>query len=169
MNKHTVYQVKDTKFYCKVCGKEIVTKDSYCIECGQKSQRKADRPEPLELAKLIKENGFCATGRIYGVSDNTIKKWCKTYNMPHLRDEITSWYNDAMGIIDIPVEKEEKVKIIQEKKVSQLDPETNQVLNTFPSENSAARYLGKKKGNHIGEACRGILDIVYGFRWRYVE
>ena len=168
-NNKVSYKVKDTRFYCKVCGEEVVTKDSYCVECGQKSQRKADRPEPIELARLIKEKGFCEVGRMYNVSDNTIKKWCKSYNIPHLRQEVISWYNDQMGIVEIPVKIEEKIKIIQEKKVKQIDPNTNEVLNIFPSENSAARFLGKKKGSHIGESCRGILDIVYGFRWRYAE
>ena len=166
-NNKQPYKIKDTVFYCKSCGKEVVTKDSYCIECGQKSQRRADRPNQIELAKLIKENGFCQTGRMYNVSDNTIKKWCKAYNIPHLRDELISWYNNKMGIIDVSIIKEEKIKIIQEKKVKQIDPNTNQVINIFPSENDAARFLGKKKGNHIGEACRGVHKIVYGFAWEY--
>lgn len=160
------YQVKEIEYYCKACGKRIVTKDSYCVECGQKSQRKADRPEPLELAKLVKENGFMATGRIFGVDGNSIKKWCKTYGIPKLKDELIAWYNNQLGIEDIILEPKEK--IIQEKKVKQIDLNTNQVLNIFPSENDAARYLGKKKGNHIGEVCKGIHESAYGFNWEYV-
>ena len=160
-------ETKETEYYCKECKKKVATKDSYCIECGQKSQRKANRPEPLELARLVKENGFMATGRIFNVDGNSIKKWCEMYEIPRLKNELISWYNDQLGIVDPP--KEEKIKVIQEKQVKQIDPDTNQTLNIFPSENAAARYLGKKKGNHIGEACRGALDIVYGFRWKYVE
>lgn len=160
-------ETKETEYYCKECGKKIVTKDSYCIECGQKSQRKTDRPEPLELAQLVKENGFMATGRMFGVDGNSIKKWCEIYGMPRLKDELIDWYNNQLGIINTFVIKEEKTQVVQEKQVKQIDPNTNQVLNIFPSENDAARFLGKKKGNHIGEACRGIHNIVYGFKWEY--
>jgi len=41
--------------------------------------RKVERP-PLEiLEKEVLENGYCATGRKYGVSDNCIRKWIKLY------------------------------------------------------------------------------------------
>lgn len=158
---------KEIDYYCKECGKKVVTKDSCCIECGQKSQRKVDRPEPLELARLVKENGFMATGRMFGVDGNSIKKWCEIYGIPRLKDELIDWYNNQLGIINTFITKEEKTKIVQEKQVKQIDPNTNQVLNIFSSENDAARFLGKKKGNHIGEACRGVLHIVYGFKWEY--
>jgi hypothetical protein len=41
--------------------------------------RKATRPEKEVLMKQINELGFCATGRIYNVSDNAIRKWVKSY------------------------------------------------------------------------------------------
>ena len=166
MNENGI--IKETEYYCKACGKKIVTKDSYCVECGQKSQRKVDRPKPLELAKLIKDNGFMATGRMFGVDGNSVKKWCKIYNIPYLKDELIAWYNNQMGVVDISTVKEEKAKVIQEKQVKQIDPKTNQVLNIFPSENSAARFLGKNKGNHISEVCKGIHELAYGFKWEYV-
>ena len=34
------------------------------------------------LIKLIKEKGFLQTGKVYNVSDNAIRKWCKYYNLP---------------------------------------------------------------------------------------
>lgn len=132
-------ETKETEYYCKECGKEVVTKDSYCIECGQKSQRKADRPEPLELAKLVKENGFMATGRMFNVDGNSIKKWCKAYGIPRLKNELINWYNNQLGIVDPP--KKEKIKIVQEKQVKQIDPDTDQVLNVFPSEKRGSEML----------------------------
>ena len=41
--------------------------------------------------KEIVENGFSATGRKYGVSDNAIRKWCKSYNIPTKKNEIKEW------------------------------------------------------------------------------
>ena len=161
-----LYEYKPDAYYCTICGKEIATNSRYCVLCSQIIQRRVGRPEAIELAKMIKENGFSAVGRKFGVTDNTIKKWCEIYGMPRLKGELISWYNNKLGIVGQP--KVEKVKIIQEKQVKQIDLNTNQVLNIFPSENSAARFLGKKKGNHIGEVCRGIHEQAYGFRWEYV-
>jgi hypothetical protein len=44
-----------------------------------KAQRRVERP-PLEQLQLeIEELGYLGTGRKYGVSDNAIRKWVKTY------------------------------------------------------------------------------------------
>jgi len=42
-------------------------------------RRTVERPNKDQLLKEIKENGYCATGRKYGVSDNSIRKWLKQY------------------------------------------------------------------------------------------
>ncbi|MDG1949845.1 MAG: HNH endonuclease [bacterium] len=44
-----------------------------------KKKRKSKRPLYDELKREIKENGYSATGRRYGVSDNAIRKWVKFY------------------------------------------------------------------------------------------
>ncbi len=41
------------------------------------AKRKVDRPEIEVLTKQIRELGFVGTGKIYGVSDNAIRKWVK--------------------------------------------------------------------------------------------
>jgi very-short-patch-repair endonuclease/transposase-like protein len=43
------------------------------------NQRKMERPSKKILENQIKEYGFSKTGRIYGVSDNAIRKWVKFY------------------------------------------------------------------------------------------
>ena len=65
------------KYFCESCGKDIAYGSKLCNECYYQSIRKIKRPEPLELAKMIKEIGFTKTGKCFGVSGNTIKKWCK--------------------------------------------------------------------------------------------
>lgn len=49
------------------------------------NQRKVDRPKYSQLLEDIKSLGFTKTGKKYGVSDNTIRKWVKFYekNMSH--------------------------------------------------------------------------------------
>lgn len=45
-----------------------------------KNQRRVERPSLEELKILISENGYTGTGKIFGVSDNAIRKWLKSYN-----------------------------------------------------------------------------------------
>jgi transposase-like protein len=43
------------------------------------SRRKVKRPSYEKLKNDLKSKGYTATGRKYSVSDNTIRKWLKTY------------------------------------------------------------------------------------------
>jgi len=45
-----------------------------------KNQRRVERPSLEELKILISENGYTKTGKIFGVSDNAIRKWLKSYD-----------------------------------------------------------------------------------------
>ncbi len=45
---------------------------------GKPRQRKAVRPDRVTLEAQIEEHGYCGTGRLYGVSDNAIRKWLKS-------------------------------------------------------------------------------------------
>jgi hypothetical protein len=38
-------------------------------------RRKVERPSKKELLAEVEKNGYSATGRKYGVSDNAIRKW----------------------------------------------------------------------------------------------
>lgn len=74
--------------YCKKCGKPLKwRKAQLCKKCANIENhilmRKVERPLKEELEKLIFEKPFKEIGRIYDVSDNTIRKWCKTYGLPY--------------------------------------------------------------------------------------
>ena len=58
-----------------------------------------DVPEPLELALMIKNSSFSAVGRQFGVSDNAVKRWCKNYDIPYLKNELIDWYNNQNNIV----------------------------------------------------------------------
>ena len=82
-------QKKEIKhYYCPDCGKEIPTKGARCLECYHKSLQKVERPEREELLQLIQTRSFCEIGRMYGVSDNAIRKWCKAEGLPTTKEEI---------------------------------------------------------------------------------
>ena len=68
--------------YCIDCGVKILNTSTRCINCKSKKERKAERPCKEVLFNEIKASSFSAVGRKYGVSDNTIRKWCKAYGLP---------------------------------------------------------------------------------------
>lgn len=50
-------------------------------------KRKIQWPTRDELKQLIRSMTFLAIGKQYGVTDNAVRKWCKTMNLPlHKRD-----------------------------------------------------------------------------------
>lgn len=107
---HSENQIKAAEFYgkstkprCKSCGKKITpdSKTGYCRKCKKENGfvdkykyipkmhlRKVDRPKKEELAKMIISMSFLEISRQYGVSDNAIRKWCKTYNLPFRKKDI---------------------------------------------------------------------------------
>lgn len=56
---------------------------AYCGDaCRSFADRKVDRPSVDALATLIREvNNWSALGRMFGVSDNAVRKWAKTYGL----------------------------------------------------------------------------------------
>lgn len=77
---------------CPVCELSFALRkagDRYCSQvCFKKSQRKVVRPSKEELSVLIRENSFLALGAQFGVSDNTIRKWCKAYGLPYKKKDL---------------------------------------------------------------------------------
>lgn len=70
---------------CQNCGKEISQQATLCVECYRIKSRKVPRPELKDLQDyliLIKGN-FSQAANHFGVSDNTVRKWCKNYNIPY--------------------------------------------------------------------------------------
>jgi hypothetical protein len=67
---------KKNENFCK-CGKLIKTESKMCVECYAKSLQRVKRPDINTLKIEIKELGYSATGKKYGVSDNAIRKWIK--------------------------------------------------------------------------------------------
>lgn len=51
-------------------------------------QRKCERPSKEELEKLIYEKPFLQIGKMYTVSDNAVRKWCKQYGLKYKRKDI---------------------------------------------------------------------------------
>lgn len=58
------------------------------------NQRTVERPNRNELKKLIRTKSFLEIGRMYGVSDNSIRKWCDFENLPRKKNEIKSYSDE---------------------------------------------------------------------------
>lgn len=71
------------EFFCKECSKKITAfaKTGLCKNCCNKlmprNMKVKNRPPKDILLNEIKETGYCAVGRKYGVSDNAVRKWLK--------------------------------------------------------------------------------------------
>lgn len=77
------------QFHCIDCGKSVSYGALRCIECNSIKNRKIEeRPSRETLKDLIRTQAFTVIGDQYGVSDNTVRKWCKLYNLPSLKKEI---------------------------------------------------------------------------------
>lgn len=80
-----------TLYYCKDCGKLISeSKAQRCPECAAKERRICERPSREELKILIKTVPFVKIGEKFGVTDNAIRKWCKSMNLPSTKQQINS-------------------------------------------------------------------------------
>ncbi len=89
------YKVGDShKHICPMCGGFMDIQAIMCLECRNKERAK-NIPAKEELYKLLRDNSMCAIGKIYGVSDNAVRKWCRKYGLPFTRKDI----KDEFGIM----------------------------------------------------------------------
>jgi hypothetical protein len=49
-------------------------------------RRKVERPPLEEIIKLVEEKGYSETGRMFGVSDNAVRKWIKFGKQYEIKD-----------------------------------------------------------------------------------
>lgn len=74
---------------CAVCGVNIPSNQKYCSpECNAIGKRQADRPDLDQLGKDITSMTMLKVGEKYGVSDNAIRKWCRSLGLPCKLQEI---------------------------------------------------------------------------------
>ena len=73
---------------CKDCGCEICKGSIYCVTClnnyrknNVKNRKVKNRPSKEELVRLLQDNSWVKIGKMYNVSDNSIRKWAKLYQI----------------------------------------------------------------------------------------
>lgn len=85
-------QKEKKKYYCADCGVEITRGATYCTSCAAKHHRKVELPLKETLINDFKElQNISAIGRKYEVTDSSIRKWLKKYELPYRTNELKEY------------------------------------------------------------------------------
>lgn len=68
-------------------------KETYPLRKTRRNTKEL-KPTREEFKKLIRTYSFCEVGRIIGVSESTIRDWCKTFNLPFHKNEIKTFSDE---------------------------------------------------------------------------
>ena len=82
------------KYFCPDCGKQVSEKGRRCLQCANLKKQTEKPVSRDELKNLIKTTSFVEIGKMFGVSDNAIRKWCIFYNLPHKSSDIKKISDD---------------------------------------------------------------------------
>lgn len=81
------------KYYCMDCGVEVSKGSTRCVKCYGNFHRQ-QRISREELKSLIRTETFVQIGKKFNVSDNAVRKWCKTFNLPFRKKDINSYTDE---------------------------------------------------------------------------
>ena len=97
------YPIRQTQvakeYFCIDCGKKISRGCSRCLKCNSKYHRVVERPTREELKILIRNKTFVDIGKMFNVSDNAVRKWCKLEGLPFKRTEIKRYSDEEWNNI----------------------------------------------------------------------
>lgn len=95
MNSDGAYVCKRKEYRCIDCGAPITFGARRCINCSRKQVhikkhgkvvvRTVEIPPKEELYNLLVSNkgNFTKVSKLFGVTDNGVRKWCKKHNIPY--------------------------------------------------------------------------------------
>lgn len=66
---------------CPDCGIKIRKSSNKCTNCYARDTRKVERPSKEKLQKLLWSKPTTKVAKSYGVSDNAVAKWAKSYGL----------------------------------------------------------------------------------------
>lgn len=85
MDEDGIYYCPNKYHRCIVCGKQIDYSADLCVECYSKSRivkSKCPDKDTLQNIVLNYNGNFTQIAKLFDVSDNAVRKWCKKYNIP---------------------------------------------------------------------------------------
>ena len=85
MNDDSAYKkhTKNPPNKCTDCGCLISMTAKRCQKCHLVMSRKVEWPTPNFLSQLLETTSLVEIGKLYGVSDNSIRKWCISYKIDY--------------------------------------------------------------------------------------
>jgi very-short-patch-repair endonuclease len=86
INTKPIIIIEDNRKKCVDCTEPIYKRALRCNQCSGKMNRKVERPSYEQLLQDIEETNYVQTGKKYGVSDNSIRKWIKAYQSDLLHE-----------------------------------------------------------------------------------
>ena len=89
-----LYKKEKDQNYCIDCGAPIDNTSIRCLKCRGIHDRVVDHPSREQLKQLIRTTPFTTIGKQYGVSDNAIRKWCDSMNLPRKSSEIKKYTDE---------------------------------------------------------------------------
>lgn len=72
---------------CPLCGNIKDNKADMCRKCYD-ANRASNIPPKETLYDLLCKYNMCEIGRIFGVSDNAVRNWCKKYGLPYKNSDL---------------------------------------------------------------------------------
>lgn len=76
------------KNICPLCNKLKDADANLCTNCHNLLMSLcSNKPSKPELEELISKYPFTKIGEMFGVSDNAVRKWCRSYNLPFKRQK----------------------------------------------------------------------------------
>ena len=85
--------------YCSQCGTEISTTSTMCVSCKNIAQRTTERPTRDELKRLVRSQPFLAIGKLFGVTDNAVRKWCDFEGIPRKSSVIKKYTEEEWQLL----------------------------------------------------------------------
>lgn len=85
------------KYYCIDCGIEISKQSTRCKKCASRLNHLSKRIFEItreELKTLIRELPFTSIAKQFNVSDNAIRKRCRSFNLPYKSSEIKEYSDE---------------------------------------------------------------------------
>lgn len=95
LNKNSERErTSNRKNYCLDCGKEISSEALRCKKCAAKNKITTKPLSREELKEEIRKKPFTKIGEEQCVTDNAIRKWCISYNLPSKKKDINSYSDE---------------------------------------------------------------------------
>ena len=167
--KNETYPIRNKNIHegnkCIDCGKIISQKAKRCKECNIK-YRQRYIPVKDELLKIVLSTSFEQTGRKYGVSGNTIKKWLKHYGEPSMKEDLLKKYSP------------EKIKIskIENKIENQIEMSKDGNKLVFKNISSCVQYMStlfdinkKVCRDGIHRVLKNKRKTYHGYFFKYID